>query len=230
LSLAKIVLMMWKDITVERRGKETLSAMFIFSALVIVVFAFSFIRPGTVVSPDSFPGIIWITVTFSGLLGLNRSFLWEKNNDCLMGLLLAPIDKSVIYFGKVAANFIFLTLIEGVSLPLLTVFLKLQVQGSIWYLVLVIFLGTLGFTGTGVFLAALSSNTRTSEILLPVILFPILIPLFLAAVRATDIIISGGLTDPDLWAAFWSWIRLIVVYDVVFLAVPFVLFDFVLEV
>lgn len=230
MSLKKVFYLAAKDVTMELRSKETISAMVIFNLLVIAIFAFAFIQPAGKMSPEVFPGLIWVTVSFAGVLGLNRSFSGEKINDCLMGLLLAPMDKTLIYFGKVIAQLVFLFLVEAISLPLFFVFLNFKMVGFFLYFLLILFLGTVGFAAAGVFLAALSSNTRTGEILLPVILFPILIPLFLGAVKATGIVFGGSLVDPRWAGAFWTWVRLMGVYDVIIFAVSFVLFDYVLEV
>lgn len=230
MSFKKIYMMMWKDLTMELRSKETVSAMLIFSILVIVIFGFAFIQPSGKIQPEVFPGVMWVAITFAGILGLNRSFLLEKHNDSLMGLMLAPIDKSVIFFGKVLANFIFLLMVELISMPLFLIFLNLQIKGPVLYLILVIFLGTLGFIAIGTFLSALAANTKASEILLPIILFPILVPLILGAVKATGIVISGFILEPGWAQSFWSWIRLMAVYDIIFLVVPFLLFEYVLEV
>lgn len=230
MNLKRVYWIIWKDIMLEIRAKETIGTMLIFTFLVLVIFAFSFLQPGNRVSLEIIPGIIWVTIAFTGMLGLNRAFLPEKNNDCILGLVLAPVEKSTIYLGKVAANFIFLTGVELFSYPLMAVFFNFRIQGPLLYFILVLLLGTIGFSGTGVFLAALSANTRTSEILLPVVLFPIWIPLILGAVKASGLVLAGRLSDP-LWAqSFWSWVRLLAVYDLIFLAVSFVLFDYVLEV
>lgn len=217
-----------KDLLNELRTKEMLSAMFVFAFLVIVIFAFAFYEPSKEIMRGAFPGIIWVGFTFAGIQGLNRAFMAEKSNDCLMGLLLAPMDRTVIYFGKVIANLIFMFIMELVSLPLFFILLDFKFSGSLGLFILIIALGTLGFVSVGTFLAALSSNTRTSEILLPILVFPILVPVLLGAVKATGLILNVANAN-DL-AMYWQWIKLIGVYDAVFLAVPFILFDFVMEV
>ncbi|GAW93741.1 heme exporter protein CcmB [Calderihabitans maritimus] len=216
--------LVWKDLTNEFRTKEMLSSMLIFSFLVIVIFAFAF-NPAQATTREVFPGIIWVGFSFAGVLGLNRSFTTEKYNDCLMGLMLAPVDRTVIYFGKVITNFILMVIIEVISLPLFFVLFDYKPQGNPWLLIPIMFLGTLGFVAVGTFLAALSANTRASEILLPIILFPIIVPVIIAAVQST----AGALTGKE-WSEIGRWIKLLAVYDIVFLAVPFILFDYVLEV
>ncbi|WP_366923591.1 heme exporter protein CcmB [Metallumcola ferriviriculae] len=221
---AKVGNIVWKDLVTEFRTKEMLSAMLIFSVLVIVIFAFAF-TPTRDLTSKVFPGIIWVAFTFSGILGLNRSFLNEKQNETLLGLMLAPVDRTAIYFGKVISNLAMMLIMEIISLPLFFVLFDYRFSGSLLQLLLVIFLGTLGFIAVGTFLAALAANTRTSEILLPIILFPILVPVIIAAVESTGLILAG-----HAFADFSGWVKLIGVYDVVFLVVPFILFDYVLEV
>ncbi|MHB1125823.1 MAG: heme exporter protein CcmB [Bacillota bacterium] len=221
---AQIRYIVWKDLTSEFRTKEMLSSMFIFSFLVIVIFGFAF-KPLQSTTREVFPGILWVAFTFAGILGLNRSFASERGNDALQGLLLAPIDRASIYFGKVITNMILMGLMELVSLPLAFVFFNVRLGGSVGGLILVIFLGTLGFVAMGTFLAAVASNARTSEILLPLILFPVLVPVIIAAVEATGLVLGGSsIADAG------SWLKLMLIYDVIFLVVPFILFDYVLEV
>lgn len=222
--------MIWKELLAEFRTRETMTAMLIFSLTVILIFAFSFSRPGEKISSEILAGLIWVVITFSGLLGLNRTFLTEQKNDALLGLLLAPIDKSLIYLGKVASNLVFLGLVEIISLPLFFIFFGSRLETSYPLLILVLILGTLGFSGVGVFLAALASNTKISEILLPVLLFPLLTPLFLGAVKASGILLAGSWPDPVSAAGFWSWIRLMFVFDLVFFAAALLLFDYLMEV
>ncbi|MBO8168600.1 MAG: heme exporter protein CcmB [Thermoanaerobacteraceae bacterium] len=222
--LAKIANIVWKDLVAEFRTKEMISAMLIFSVLVIIVFAFAFDPVGETVRAVS-PGIIWVAFTFSGILGLNRSFVNEKQNETLLGLMLAPVDRTAIFFGKVITNFILMVITEAISLPVFFVLFDFRMEGSLLQLLLVIFLGTLGFVSIGTFLAALSANVRTSEILLPIILFPVLVPVIIGAVESTATIFNQGAFEQIV-----GWVKLLAVYDVIFLVVPFILFDYVLEV
>ncbi|MGF7184033.1 heme exporter protein B [Desulfitispora alkaliphila] len=216
--------MVWKDLTSEFRTKEMLSSMLIFALLVIVIFSFAF-NPTRETTAEVFPGVIWVAFVFASVLGFNRSFTLEKSNDALMGLMLIPADRSVIYFGKVISNFVVVALVELISLPLFFILFDYRIEGSIMLLLLVLFLGTVGFIAVGTFLAALAANTKTSEILLPIIMFPIVVPVIIAAVESTSVIL-GGTSNVELR----SWIMLLAAYDIIFLVVPFVLFDYILEV
>lgn len=212
-----------KDLRAELRTKQTSSAMMIFAFLVIVIFAFAF-DPTRQNLTFILPGVIWVAFFFAALLGLNRSFVAERVNDCLHGLMLAPVDRSAIYFGKVLANLLFTLVVEAVALPLFFVLFNYTLEGSWWVLAGVVTLATFGFIAVGTFLSALSANTRTSEILLPVILFPVAVPVVIGAVQATRAILAGaGLAE------FLPWLGVLGVYGVVFSVVPFLLFDYVLE-
>lgn len=212
-----------KDLRAELRTKQMSSAMMIFAFLVIVIFAFAF-DPTRQNLTFILPGVIWVAFIFAALLGLNRSFVAERINDCLHGLMLAPVDRSAIYFGKLLANLIFTLVVEAVSLPLFFVLFNYSLQGSWGALAGVVTLATFGFIAVGTFLSALSANTRTSEILLPVILFPVAIPVVIGAVQATRAILAGAKV-----AEYLPWVGVLGVYGVVFAVVPFLLFDYVLE-
>jgi len=213
-----------KDLKAEFHSKEMISVMLVFALIVLVIFNFAFDVKKQIVN-DIFPGMIWITFYFSGLLGLNRSFFIEKNQDCLLGLMLAPVDRSVIFLGKMVSNFIFLLIIEILTLPLFFIFLNITLPQNLTLFFLVLFLGSLGFVSIGTFLAALSVNTKASDILLPVLLFPVLIPVVLGSVAATKgIFLEMPLSD-------WSiWLKILGIYDLLFIVVPFMLFEILLEV
>jgi len=216
--------LVWKDLTSELRTKEMLSSMLIFAFLTTVVFSFAF-DPDTETVKRVFPGIIWVAFIFAGILGLNRSFLSEKSNDCIMGLMLCTPDRGAIYLGKMISNLIFMYIMETITLPILFVLFDYRLTGSLLFLLLVVALGTWGFIAIGTFLSALSVNTRNSEILLPIILFPLIVPLLIAAVQATGIILGGG-----AWDDWSNWFRILVAFDTVFTVVPWLLFDYLLEV
>lgn len=215
----------WKDLTAEFRTKQLLSSMLIFAALTLIVFVFSF-NPTKAVVRQVFPGMVWVCIIFAGMLGLNRSFVAEKQNDCLTGMLLCPVNNSAIYYGKTTANLIYMFVVEIITIPLFAVLFNYQIPvTSILPLVLITFLGTLGFMAAGTFLAALSANARSSEILLPVILFPVMVPVVLGAVQATTAILSGSQVSE-----WFSWLKILAAFDIIFLTIPLLLFEYTLEV
>ena len=210
-----------KDLVAEFRSFELVSAMLIFSLLVIIIFNFA-LELDIEVRKAVNAGVLWATFAFAGTLGLNRSMSIEKDRGCMDGLLLAPVDRSAIYFGKTFSNLAFMLLVEAIVLPIYSVLynvnlLRLDLVG-------VILLGSIGYTAVGTLLAAMSVQTRTREILLPILLFPITIPVLLASVKA-----SGGLLAGAEFAEVLTPLNILVVYDIVFIAVAFMVFDFVVE-
>jgi len=212
-----------KDLSNELKTKQTIGMMVIFSSLVILIFSFAFDPTNNMVKAV-IPGLVWLITVFSGVLGLNRSFLSEHENDALTGLRSAPIDPSSIYLGKVLANFTLVTAVQLISIPVLFILFDYHFFGKITWFILVIVIGTLGFIIIGTFLAALSANAKNSEMLLPVLLLPLLSPLMIAAVQATRIILENETITNAV-----SWLRLMSAYDLLFLAACFFLFEFIME-
>jgi len=215
----------WKDLLMEFRTKQMLNSMIIFSLLVIVIFNYSFTNVlFSIEVSDIAPGILWIAFTFAGMLGLSRSFAGEKEEGCLDGLRLCPVDPGAIYMGKVTSNLVIMFMIEIIIVPLFMILFNFTDIKSLTALAIVIFLGTLGFILVGTLFSALTVNMRTREILLPVILFPIIIPLIMSAVLATQkVLTSGNIMDAI------DEIRLLLVYDVVFFIAAQLLFEYVIE-
>jgi heme exporter protein B len=219
--LRKVLAIVHKDIIAELRTKEMFSSMFVFALLVIVIFNFAFeLRVANV--KQVAPGVLWVTFTFAGMLGLNRSFILEKDKGCLEGLLLAPVDRSVIYFGKMLGNLIFMSVVEAIVLPIFWVLFNPPLFSPA--LILIIVLGTLGFAGVGTLFSAIAVHTRAREVMLPILLFPIVIPLMIAAVK-----ITGGLLDGQPLSEMRNWLNLLVGFDIIFLTVSYMTFDYVVE-
>jgi len=219
--LKVVFAIVWKDLAAEWRSRELISGMLVFALLVIFIFNFA-LELDTQARSTVTSGVLWATFTFAGTLGLNRSMAVEKDRGCLDGLLLAPVDRTAIYFGKTLANFIFMLLVAVIVLPLYSIFYNqnLFIPG----LLLVIFLGSLGYVAVGTILASMAVQARTRDILLPILLFPVIIPVLVAAVKA-----SSGFLQGSAFADIQSWLSLLVAYDVIFVAVSFMVFDFVVE-
>lgn len=219
--LRKVLAIVQKDVAVELRTKEILSSMFIFALLVLIIFSFAFeLRVEDVRQVT--PGVLWVTFIFTGTLGLNRSFALEKDRGCLEGLLLCPVDRSAIYFGKMLGNVIFMLIMEAIILPIFSVLFNVALFQPA--LILIIVLGTLGYAGVGTLLSAMAAHSRAREVMLPVLLFPIVVPAIIAAVKAT-----GGIIDGQQLSEIPHWVRLLVAFDVIFLAISFMTFDYVVE-
>ncbi len=219
--LAKSMAIVWKDVVVEFRAKEILAAVLIFAALVALIFGFAF-DPVEHDLTGIFPGLMWVAYFFAGTLGLNRSFITEKQNDALQGLVLAPGDRSAIFLGKFLANWLFMTLVELILTPVFFALLNVSFKGGL-LLAAVLALATVGFTAAGTFLSGLAANTRASEVLLPILLFPLLVPVVIGAVRAT----AGAMAGDAATAV--AWLRALAAYDAVFVVVPFLVFEYLLE-
>ena len=219
--LNKVLAIVWKDVVAELRTREMLSSMLVFALLVIVIFNFSFeLRVENIVQVA--PGVLWVTFVFAGTLELNRSLALEMENDCLDGLFLAPMDRSAIYFGKMLGNLIFISAIEALMLPIFSVVFDLNL--ILPSLLLTIFLGTIGFAAVGTLLSAIAVNTRAREVMLPVLLFPILLPVVISVTKVT-----GGILDGVPLGDLAHWLRFLVAFDIIFLVVSFMTFDFVVE-
>lgn len=220
--LKKILAIVAKDIATELRTKEMISAMFVFSLLIIFIFNFAFdLRADNVQALA--PGVLWVAIAFAGMLGLSRSFILEQDRGVLDGLLLAPVDRSAIYFGKMIGNVLFISVVEIIILPFFIVLFN-QSPGALPFLVGVVILGTIGFAGVGTLFSAMAVHTRAREVLLPIMLFPVVIPAMLAAVRLT-----AAILDNIPFEEVSQWLALLVAFDVIFIAASFMLFEYVVE-
>lgn len=211
----------WKDLAAELRSRELLSSMLVFSLLVILIFYFA-LELDIKAREKITAGALWVTFAFAGTLGLNRSMAIEKDRGCLDGLLLAPVDRSAIFFGKVISNLVFMLIVEVIVLPIYSVLYNINLLNA--GLIGVILLGSVGYMAVGTLLSTMSVQTRTRDVLLPILLFPVVIPILVAAVKAS----SGFLQGLEM-TEILPWINLLVVYDIVFTAIAFMVFDFVVE-
>lgn len=210
-----------KDLSAEFRSFELISAMLVFSLLVIIIFNFA-LELDIKVRESVTSGVLWTTFAFAGTLGLNRSMSVEKDRGCMDGLLLAPVDRSVIYFGKAISNLIFMLIVEVIVLPVYSMLynvnlFRLDLLG-------VILLGSIGYAAVGTLLSTMSAQTRTREVLLPILLFPVAMPVLLASVKACNGLLTGAEFSEVLTP-----LNLLIVYDVIFIAIAFMVFDFVVE-
>jgi heme exporter protein B len=221
--MKNIIAILYKDILIELRTKELLSAMFTFAILLLVIFNFAF-SLSTEVIKFAAPAILWVSFTFAGVLGLSRSFAIEKEGNSIMGLLLAPVDRSVLFFGKMIGNFIFVFIVELIILPLFSLFFNFSFTDVLLPLLLVIILGTIGFVSVGTLFSAVALNTKLREVLVPILLFPIVIPVIVSSVKLTGSIIEG---EPMLFND--SALQILISFDMIFIAICAVTFEYVLE-
>jgi heme exporter protein B len=211
----------WKDLAAELRSRELLSAMLVFALLVILIFNFA-LELDPLTRRIATSGILWATFTFAGTLGLNRSMAIEKDRGCLDGLLLAPVDRSAIYFGKTISNLAFMLIVEVVVLPVYSILYNTNLLNP--GLIVVILLGSIGYVAVGTLLSSMAVQTRTRDVMLPILLFPVVIPILIAAVKA-----SSGFLQGLALVEVMPYINLLIVYDVIFTATAYMVFDYVVE-
>ena len=221
-SFKPMLLVLWKDILTEIRNKDIILASFVFAVLVLVICNFAFdITPATVHILAS--GILWISFTFAGILVMTRSFVVENELDSLEGLLLCPISRDSLYWGKMLSLFLFMMVVELLLLPIFAVLFDYNVLSL--SLILIMVLATIGFATVGTLFASMSVNTRAREIMLPILFFPIVTPVLIAAVEASMSIIGGGTSVINIR----EWIEILIIFDVVYLVVCPWAFGFVVE-
>ncbi|MFQ3568693.1 MAG: heme exporter protein CcmB [Aggregatilineales bacterium] len=219
--LSAVLAVIRKDLQAELRSRELVSSMGLFALLSILIFSFA-LELDRVARIEAVSGVLWVTIVFASILGLNRSLAMERDQGNLDALLLAPIDRVAVYFGKLAGNFIFTIIVGLVLIVMMTVLYNISLLNGV--LLLALLLGTLGFTTVGTLLATMTVQTRARESLLPIVMMPVALPLLLAAVRATTGILNQA--PQEMWLA---WLQILAVLDVIFLTLCFLLFEYVIE-
>lgn len=220
---ARVRAIVWKDLTAERRTKANFNAVVFFAALTLLLFGFA-LGPDPERLRDAAGGIVWLTILLSGVLSFNRSYEQELEGGALDALLLYPGERRSIFLGKFLANLGFVALVEAILVPTATLLYELDVGRAPFRLLTVLALGSIGFVALGTFYAAMASRVRAREVLLPLLLFPMLIPLLVGAVESTSALLSG-----DVMENSGTWIRLLIVFDAIFLVACVLAFDYVIE-
>ena len=216
-------IVLWKDVVVEWRSKEALNALVFFSLLLLFLFQFALGGDREQLNA-ALPGLLWLGFVLAGLLALGRSFLIERENDCWEGLLLAPGDKSAIYLGKLTGNLLLMFSVEALVLFLFVVFFNVDLAGIVLPLLAVVAMGTIGLAALGTLFAGMTAHVRARELLFPVLILPLEIPLLLGTVKATEAVLSReGLLSVT------HWLGLLGAADLIFLVTGFLTFEFILE-
>jgi heme exporter protein B len=212
--------LIWRDLVAEYRSRGVLGGGIVFALLTLVIFNFAIdLRLET--AEDVAPGILWIGFAFAGMLAFGRSFAAERERGTLDGLLLAPIDRGAIYLARAITNTILMGIVELVSLP---VFVALYNLRAVWSeLLLATALGTIGFTGAGTLVAAIAANTRAREVMLPLLLLPLTVPVLIASVKATAIALGARPVES------LPWLQLLFGFDVIVVATSFLVFEYILD-
>lgn len=212
-----------KDLRSELRTKEALNASIAFALVILLLFSFAF-EPTEEQTRQISGGLLWLVFAFAGALVLNRSFSRELANDCLDALVAAPLPGSALFLGKALANFALLTALEAVCLPVFGIFYNVRWTQQFWPLAGVVALGTWGMTVVGTIFSALTVNLRLRELMLPMLVYPIMIPCLLSAVQLTTPLVMGQPIGPDLML----WLKLLVAFDVIFTALSLALVETVI--
>ncbi|GAI86929.1 unnamed protein product, partial [marine sediment metagenome] len=206
---SKALAITWKDTISEIRSREIVFSVLVFTLLVIVIFNIAFGASQETMKLVA-PGILWVTFAFAGVLSLNRSFIVEKEQDCLEGLMACPVSREVIYVGKMLGSLLFMLIVEAIALPVFTLLFNLPVLSL--QLITITFLATVGFVAVGTLFSALAVNTRAREMILPILFLPVVVPVLIGAVEASGLALSG-----ESWSRLSSWLGIIVAFDAIFL-------------
>jgi heme exporter protein B len=217
----KVAAITWKDALTELRTKEVVLTVLVFAVLVIVIFNFAFGTTSEAVALVG-PGILWVTFAFSGVLSLNRAFVPEREGGCLEGLMAAPVSREAVYVGKMLGSLVSMLVVEVVALPIFAVLFNLRVWSV--PLLVVTLTATIGFVAVGTLFSALAVNTRARDMVLPILFLPVVVPVIIAAVKASGLALTGA-----SWAEIFTWLQLILAFDVIFLVVSYLVFAYVIE-
>ena len=219
--LRPVLVIVWKDILLELRSRDLVVSVLVFGLLAVVVFNFALNNaPGR--AEQLAPGILWTAFAFAAILAMNRAFVRDQEQGGLEGLLISPVSRDAIFLGKALTSLIFMLLIEAALLPVYAVMLDFSALS--FNLVLTIFLGTLGFAVVGTLFSAMAVQTRSREIMLPVLFFPVVLPVIIAAVEASTRAVGG-----ETFVGLGRWLPLIGVFDALFLVICPWVFAFVVE-
>jgi heme exporter protein B len=218
-----IVMIAWKDILSELRNRENILSMLFFALLLI--FIFNFALPSDAKTTRLLvPGLIWVAFSFTAIIGLGRSFQAEKENDCLEALLIAPVGKGAVYLGKFLGNFIFVLAAQLALIPLFVLFFNLDIFAELPPLLGVLALGAFGLSALGTLFSAMTVQVRAREVMFPILVLPLAIPLIIGAIQSTAAILAQS-----PWEHYRSWVQLLLIFDAIFVIIAFWVFEFILE-
>lgn len=208
-----------KDVLLEARSRVNINAMLFFAAMVLLIFSFA-LGPNPARLQEAAGGLLWLAFVFSGILAFGRAYQLEADNNAFEGLLLVAQHRSAIYVGKVIGVVAVMTVLEAVIVPVMALLFNLDLWGVLVPLALVALLGTVGFSAIGALYGALTMSLRAREVLLPLLVFPVTVPVILGSVEATTQLLNGGHTD------LGSWISLLAAFDVIFLTAGMLVFEY----
>jgi len=217
--LEQVLTILWKDVRYELRSKQMWTGMGLFALLVLVIFNFTFdLRVDNVAAIA--PGALWVAFVFASLLGLGRTIAAEREIGSMDRLLLCPVDRKAIYLAKLLGNMLFIGVVEIVALPIFAALFNVPL--FVGALLPIVLLSTLGIAAVGTLFSAMAAATRARELLLPILVFPLIVPIVIGAVRATGTLLAPAVNEPP-------WLGLIAAFDVIFLTVSMLTFEYVVE-
>jgi len=217
--LGQVWTILWKDIRCELRSKQMWTGMGLFALLVLVIFNFAFdLRVDNEAAVA--PGALWVAFVFASFLGLGRTIATEREKGSFDRLLLCPVDRRAIYLAKLLGNVLFIGVVELVAIPVFAILFNLSF--SIGMLILIVLLGTVGIASVGTLFSVMAATTAARELLLPILVFPLIVPIVIACVRATGALMTVTANEPP-------WLGLIVAFDAIFLSLATILFRYVVE-
>jgi len=220
-SLAVIWAIGRKDLLLETRNKDVIVAVSVFALLVLMIFTFA-IDINQVNAKLTGPGILWASIAFAGVTGLNRAFALELEGNTLEALMLAPISRDLIYAGKMFGNFLFITAAQIIVIPIFAVLFNLAVLR--WEMLVISLLTTIGFSAIGTLFAAMTIRVRAREVMLPLLFLPVVTPLIMAAVESTSHVVNDS-----SWPEIYQWIQLAIAFDIAFIVISAFIFQQILE-
>jgi heme exporter protein B len=212
-----------KDLTIEFRTRSAFLSVLVFALLGIVIFYFAW-DPTAVSAPDLAPGVLWVIFTFSGLLGLHRSFGVELEEHAIDGLLASPVSREAIFLGKAAANLVFVVAVQAIAIPAVSLFYNLPLGSVALPLAAIALLAAVGLVAVGTLFSAMAANTRLSELLLPMLSLPFFVPIVIPAAQATARLLSGRSVVEAI-----AWLKLLLAFDIVFVVACMLAYPFTLE-
>ncbi len=218
--LRTVGLVLWKDLTVEFRSREILYTTLFFAASCVLVFAFSFVKEGRALE-DAAAGILWIAIAFAGTLALGRTFERERQSETLRALMLAPADRPAIYTGKLAGMLVIMVAVEVVLVPIVGLLFQAPVTRNALPLAVLVVAGTVGYAAVGTLFAAMLVRARSRDVLLPVLLYPVTVPVIIGGVRGTAALFQSPADLPTAW----MWIGLLGAFDAVFMTLALWVFE-----
>jgi heme exporter protein CcmB len=214
-----IGLLLWKDVVVELRAKELVYATVFFAAVVVLVFCFAFLG-GLRPTVDVTAGVLWVTIALAGTVGISRAFEREREGDTMRALLLAPVPRSALYLSKLIAISILMLIVEIVSVLMISLLFTISIVGVIGQLAAFLLLGTIGFAAVAALFGASLGRARSRDVLLPLLVYPLVVPVLIAGTRGTVALLMGA--EPTL-AAFW--LKFLLVFDAVFVSLGVWVFE-----